>query len=180
MTDSTYKKHCLVIDEWFINGWNGVKAYKKFYPNSKYESADSSFREILENSRIKDYVKAKKESALITLKTSHEALLNELEKWAYSDITETLMLSPEEVKQLPSDIKRLITKFKHTKREIKNNEGKVVETIEMIELHFVSKERAMEMIHKHTEYYKKDNKQKTLPVMKVIDMSNYKKENDNE
>lgn len=176
MNDSTFKKYCLVIDEWFINGWNGVQAYLKFYPNSKYESADSSFRQILENSRIKEYVKEKKNQALITLKTSHEALLNELENWAYSDITETISLSPEEVKELPSYIKRLITRFKHTKRDIKNNEGKVVETVEMIELHFVSKERAMEMIHKHTGFYEKDNRQKTIPPRQIVDMSNYKKE----
>ncbi len=88
-------------------------------------------------------------------------LLEELENWAYSDITETLKLSPEEIKELSLEIRRLITKYKHISRHIKDKKGKVVETIETVELWFVSKEKAMEMIHKHVGFYEKDNKQKT-------------------
>ena len=62
MKESTYKKYCLLIDEWFVNGRNGTQAYKKFYPDSSYESADSSFREIVEIPRIQEYVKTKSEN----------------------------------------------------------------------------------------------------------------------
>jgi len=59
MKDSTFKKYCLVIDEWFINGFNGTQAYLKFYTDSSYESADSSFRTLVEIPRMKEYMNTK-------------------------------------------------------------------------------------------------------------------------
>jgi phage terminase small subunit len=163
--ESTFSKYCLVVDEWFVNGWNGTKAYQKFYPDSEYESADASFRKILENPRIDVYVAQKKEDALDTLKTSHKTLLQELENWAYSDITETLLLTTEQVKELPIEIRRLITKYKSTSKTYSVNDVVTTETI--IELWFVSKEKAMEMIHKHVGFYGIDNKQKQQTVSSV-------------
>ena len=62
MRDNTFKKYCLIIDYWFTNGFNGTKSYLQFYPNSTYESADSSFRDIVEIPRIKEYIKTKQEN----------------------------------------------------------------------------------------------------------------------
>lgn len=59
MKDSTFKKYCLIIDYWFTNGFNGTQSYLKFYPESSYESADSSFRDIVEIPRIKEYIETK-------------------------------------------------------------------------------------------------------------------------
>lgn len=159
MNEKTLNKYKLVVDEWFVNGFNGTKAYQKFYPKSSYESSDTSFREILEIPRIESYIKEKQDQSQEALKTSHEALLNELERWAYSDITETILLAPEQIKKLPIEFRRLITKYKHTKS---------VDGSEIIELHFVSKEKAMEMIHKHTGFYEKDNTQKSGSSVPVL------------
>lgn len=158
MTDKTFQKYCLVIDEWFVNGFNGTKAYQKVYPNSKYNNADKSFRVIHEIPRIKKYIKCKEDEAKKALRTTHEVLLEELENWAYSDITETLLLTPAQVKELPPEVRRLITKFETTTRRIGSGEDAVSETT--VKLSFVSKEKAMEMIHKHTGFYEKDNEQK--------------------
>ena len=62
MKESTFKKYCLVIDEWFVNGRNGTQAYLSIYPGSSYDSADVSFREILEIPRIKEYITSKEET----------------------------------------------------------------------------------------------------------------------
>jgi phage terminase small subunit len=167
MKEETLNKYKLVVDEWFINGFNGTKAYQKFYPKADSNAADVGFREIYGNLRIKEYIKLKEEGATETLKTSHEALLDELVRWAYSDITETILLTPEQLKELPLDIRRLITKFKHTQRHLRDKEGNVYETVDVIELHFVSKEKAMEMIHKHTGFYGEHNSQKRKPVSKI-------------
>jgi len=151
-TEKTLNKYKLVIDEYYVNGFNGTKAYQKFYPNATDETADSKFRTLVGNGRIESYIKEKQNQSQEALKTSHEALLNELERWAYSDITETILLTPEQIKELPIEFRRLITKYKYTK---------TVDGSEVIELHFVSKEKAMEMIHKHTGFYEKDNTQKS-------------------
>lgn len=160
MEDKTIEKYKLVIDEWFINGWNGTKAYQSFYPDSNKDVSAVEFNRILRIPKIEDYVAEKKKNALESLKTSHEVLLKELENWAYSDITETLMLSPEQVKELPIEIRRLITKFKSTTRSYLSGEDLIKETV--VELWFVSKEKAMEMIHKHVGFYEKDNSQKAI------------------
>ena len=168
MNEKTLNKYKLVVDEWFVNGFNGTKAYQKFYPKATDETSDSKFRTMVGIGRIESYIKEKQGQSQEALKTSHEALLNELERWAYSDITETILLTPEQIKKLPIEFRRLITKYKYTKS---------VDGSEIIELHFVSKEKAMEMIHKHTGFYEKDNTQKSgssVPVltpekMKLLD-----------
>ena len=155
MKESTFEKHKLVIDEYFVNGFNGTKAYQSVYSNASSESADPSFRDILEIPRNKEYLDQKHKEAQDALRVTHEGILEELRNWAYSDITQTISLTPREVEELPESVRRLITKFKKTTRRI----GEEM-TEEAIELHFVSKERAMEMIHKHVGFYEKDNKQK--------------------
>ena len=67
-------------------------------------------------------------------------------------ITETINISPTELKNLPKNVRQLITNFKHTKFE-----GSAKETIE---LKFVSKEKASEMLAKHLGFYSNDNEQK--------------------
>ena len=158
--ESTYKKYCLVIDEWFVNGFNGTKAYQTIYTNSDYNTADKGFREIHEIPRIKEYIKEKEITSKNILKTSHERVLQELRNWAYSDITETISLTPEEVKELPIEIRRLITRFKETKRNLTDKDGNIYETIHVIELWFVDKTKALDMINKHVGFYGEHNAQK--------------------
>lgn len=79
MKESTYKKYCLVIDEWFVNGFNGTQAYLKFYPDSSYESANQSFQEILQNPTILEYKESKHNKTADTLQITLERQLRELE-----------------------------------------------------------------------------------------------------
>ena len=59
MKESTYKKYCLLVDEWFVNGRNGTKAYQSFYPNIDESTARINFSKILTNTNIQDYIKTK-------------------------------------------------------------------------------------------------------------------------
>ena len=179
MTEKTFNKYKLVIDEYFVNGFNGTKAYQLIYPESRSKTADKRFRELTEIDRIQNYLKEKQNQSQEALKTSHEALLSELERWAYSDITETILLTAEQIKELPIEFRRLVTKYKHTQRHLRDSDGKIVETIDIIELHFVSKEKAMEMIHKHTGFYEKDNTQKKPEDTKVtVEFRDFKEDED--
>ncbi len=116
MKEETFEKYKLVVDEWFVNGFNGTKAYQKFYPKASDEVGANMFSEIVRIHEVFEYKKQKENKAQIALQTSHGRVLEELRNWAYSDITETLMLTPNEVKELPKNIRRLITKFKHSKK----------------------------------------------------------------
>jgi phage terminase small subunit len=55
MKDSTFKKYCLVVDEWTVNGFNGTRAYKKFYPDSSDETSASEFIKILRIPKVLEY-----------------------------------------------------------------------------------------------------------------------------
>lgn len=159
MTKRTFEKYKMVIDEWFINGFNGAQAYLKYYPKVKPDTAKVKFSNIVTIGNVATYVKSKHERIAEKSRSKHETLLKELENWAYSDITETMLLTPEQIKELPPEIKRLISKFKSTTRTYGTDEHPVTETV--VELWFVSKERAMEMIHKHVGFYEKDNEQRS-------------------
>ncbi len=78
MKDSTYKKYCLVVDEWFTNGFNGTKAYQSIYTNSDYNTADKGFRLLHEIPRIKEYIESKQDTISrthhITLKKQIDTL----------------------------------------------------------------------------------------------------------
>ena len=160
MKESTLDKYKLIIDEWFVNGFNGSSAYRKFYPEAK--RADDSFSKIQRIPEIEDYINSKKKAAQKELKVTHQDLLEELRNWAYSDITQTISLTPYQIEnELPEAVKRLITKFKKTTRSIGDEM-----TEEVIELHFVSKEKAIEMIAKHIGFFGEHNYQKNDKLTK--------------
>ena len=164
LTKNALKKYKMIIDEWFNNDFNGKQAYLKFYKNVKDDTASTNFSKISQYSEVKEYINIKYEEASKVVKTTHEGILQELVNWVSSDITETLCLTPQEVKELPVQIRRLITKFKTTSRTIYNSKGDKIEDIETVELHFVSKERAIEMINKHVGFYEVDNQQKAAVI----------------
>ena len=78
MKQSTIDKYELVIDEWFINGFNGTKAYQDIYPKSTDVTADAEFRRILGIPRLQEYAQSKRECISELKKFSHESLVNDL------------------------------------------------------------------------------------------------------
>jgi phage terminase small subunit len=99
---------------------------------------------------------------------SVDKLITELKNFAYSDITETLMLSAEELKALTPEVRRLISGYKRSTRTTVLDDG-TKHIDEIVELKFVDKLKAIEMINKHIGFYEKDNDQKNIdaPVINV-------------
>jgi phage terminase small subunit len=164
ITPNTLKKYKKVVDEWFNNDFNGKQAYLKFYKNVKDDTASTNFSKISVIPEIKEYIREKHEEASKFVKMTREGILKELTNWVQSDITETIDLTPEQVKELPIGIKRLITKYKQTNKSHYDQKGNLLEKTKVIELHFVSKERAIEMINKHIGFYEIDNRQKAAQI----------------
>ncbi|PTM05425.1 MAG: hypothetical protein DA405_03765 [Bacteroidetes bacterium] len=135
-------------------------------PTSKPDSAKNTAMQIGDQNLKKPSIVARlnelKSKASQHLEITHQDVLNQLKTWAQSDITETMCLTADEIKNLPIGIRRLITKYKRTVTKTK-----VGDTIENVELQFVSKETAIDMINKHIGFYEKDNNQR----MPEIDVS---------
>ena len=114
---------------------------------------------------IQARLKELKQKSIDKLDLDHTKVLQQLRNWAYSDITETIELSSKEIKELPLEIRQLITKFKRTIKTTPSG------TEEVIELSFVSKEKAIEMIAKHIGFFEVDNAQKESKVVQNLVIS---------
>ena len=164
LTKKTEQKYRAIIDEWFINEHNGTKAYSKFYSRVKPETAAVNFSRISEIPEIKAYINEKYEEVAKIVETTHKGILQKLKECVEMDVTEFIGLSPEDIKSLPISLKSLITKFKHTKNKNYNQKGDLLFEQDVIELNFLSKEKALEMINKHIGFYEKDNEQKVAQI----------------
>lgn len=80
MKESTFKKYCLVVDEWFVNGFNGTKAYLKFYPDCDDSTARVNFSKILTYTNIEEYVTEKQTKTSDSLQITLERQIEELEE----------------------------------------------------------------------------------------------------
>lgn len=78
MRDSTFEKYKLVVDEWFINGFNGMKAYQKNYPKTSKETAMVNFSRMLTYAKVADYVATKSKDTADKLQITLEGQLLEL------------------------------------------------------------------------------------------------------
>lgn len=137
------------------------------------KTAEEQGSRLLRNVKVQNYISMLKNKASEKIEVTQQQVLQELKNWAYSDITETISLTPEEIKELPKEIRRLITKYKYVKRDHKNSKGDVIYTDHVVELHFVSKDKAIDMINRHIGFYEKDNTQKK-PILQ--DMSEEEKQ----
>lgn len=165
LTPRTLEKYKRIIDEWFVNKFNGAAAYRAFYPTiKKEETASVNFSRLQALPEVKAYILEKHQEAAKIVQMSHEGILKELQNWVQSDITETISLSAEQIKELPVEVRRLITKYKTRLKHFYDKDGNLLNTEETIELHFVSKERAIDMLNKHLGFYEADNRQKSNEI----------------
>src|SRR5699024_7328690 len=84
-----------------------------------------------------------------------------------------ITLKPEEIKELPADVRRCIQSFKHRKKTYYDKSVGAQVTEEYIELRLVDKATAIKEINKHIGFYGADNKQKktTVNIDKVDSIS---------
>jgi len=161
ITVKTLEKYKLIVDKWFTVDFNGAEAYRFYYPNVKKDAtATVNFSRLSKIPEIKEYIKEKREEASKIIEINHKGILQELKNWLELDITDTIGLSKEGIRELPVAVRRLITKHRERTKNIYDKEGNLSSVEVTIELHFVSKEKAMEMINKHLGFYEIDNKQK--------------------
>ena len=108
---------------------------------------------------IKPYIQERitelKESRSNRIEMTSDGVLKELKNWVEGDYTDLMMLTAKQIKELAPEIRRLITGFKRTTRRIPGTDEEEIQ----IEIKFIDKIKAMEMISKHIGFYEKDNSQ---------------------
>lgn len=153
------EKHLHVVDEYFNNGFNGRDAMAKFYPNMSDMTMNVKFRAIMKKQSIQDYIIEKRKRLRARANLEPEQVINELLNWAYADPTKFMALSPDEVKALPPEVKRCIQTVNYRKTESFDKSGNKT-TREVMDLKFVDKTKAIDMLNKILGNYALDNKQK--------------------
>lgn len=127
--------------------FNGSRAYKIAYPNTKDSTARTNASKLLTSANIQAYIEKHKSNLSKATGITAEKIIKALESFAFSDITETFQLSSKELKELPIDVRRLITSYKSIKKTYTDENGKKV-TEELVELKFADKQKAFEMMTK--------------------------------
>ena len=101
---------------------------------------------------IQNYISELKEKRNKIVELSQQEVLVELKNFAYSDITDTMGLTFDQLKELPIELRRMIASFKKT---VVDFEGGKRTTFE---IKFIDKMKAFEMLNRHIGFYEADNK----------------------
>lgn len=161
-----------IIDEYYINGYNGTQAVLKVFPEMQYNVAAVRFNKIKNHPKNQDYIAEKQARLKSQAEVSNERILKELLNWLYVDATSFMELTPMEIKELPPEVRRCIQSYKS--KESYDKHGNHVGTT--VEVRLIDKTKAIEAINKHIGFYANDNDQKAnkvniLNVLKSADPS---------
>jgi hypothetical protein len=150
----------LALEEWSCNGYNMTKAIKKVKPEIKNSSAAVHvFRSFSDTKQGKAYIQGIQNRLKSRLHISKEQILEEFINQAFTDITDIIGLSEEEIKELPSTLKRQIQSYKATERtEIDRKGNKIITKV--IDCKLIDKQGALKEAAKIIGAYEVDNSQK--------------------
>lgn len=188
LTENTIKKYKLIIDEWFINNFNGKQAYLKFYPKVKPDTATTNFSKISVIPEIAEYIQLKFQKAAETGQMTHDDIVKELESFAMLDITNILTYGsvaktgfrtvpdPKHKPKKGQKQKTIEEEYTYFEKEITIKDFEDLTPVQRraiksvkygkfgIEVEFFDKARAFEMLNKHKGFYQVDNEQKAATI----------------
>jgi len=121
------------------------------------ESAYSIGSENLTKPDIQNYLAELQKIRSEKCEVTSNEVLRKIKDIAYSDITQTMLLTIDEFQDLPESVRLCISKFKKNVRSYEAGEETITETT--IELWFWDKMKAFDMMNKHIGFYEKDNEQ---------------------
>ena len=126
------------------------------------KTANRIASDMLSKVDIQELITELKDKRSSVVEMDANGVLRELKNWVEGDYTDLMMLTAKQIKELPPEVRRLITGFKRTTRRIPGTDEEEIQ----IEVKFIDKQKAMEMVARHIGFYEKDNEQgKVEPVI---------------
>jgi len=156
-----------IIEEYLNNGHNKVQSVLKYRPDVHYNSCASIFKSIVERPEVASYLQQRHNEIKEAGEIKTLDVLHKLKTWLNSDPSKFIGLTPDQVKDLPPDVRQCIQAIDHKKKTYKDRQGKQV-TEEQIKVTLVDKVKTMDMLNKHIGFYSEDNKQKGSNVNVLI------------
>ncbi len=152
-----------ILDEYFANGYNGVKAVIKLKPHISYGTARAEVSRILKDSDNISYIANKRYELSLEANTTINRLVRNLGLIANATISDYVGLSEQEFKALPFElsypVKRVTTKVKTF---LSSKGGTETETTTTYEIKDSIK--AIDMLGKHLGIYEVHNQQKQRTI----------------
>lgn len=165
--------HLAIIDEYFINGFNGRKAVWSLYPDMSMNTANLKANLILNSAKNKKYIRDKQAELGKAANVSLFEIARELKLIAFADLTDFLDLSEKEIKQLPPDQRRSLNKVSIKEKETVYKDG--TRTKEVTRAYALQDRlKALDMLAKYVGFYEADNRQKAnkVNILNVIKEQN--------
>ncbi len=163
--DEINEMHKAIIDEWLVNGYNRVKAAMTVKPELGYNTAKVLGASVIKDKRNKRYIDNKRADLRSAVLVDQEQVIQELVNFAYSDITDYIGMTSQQLKELPPPVRRCLSVV-DIKTVTYISEVKGLVTEETIKVKLVSKERAFDMLAKHLDLFNADNVSKK-PVINL-------------
>lgn len=159
-----------IIDTYYLNGFNGSKAVQEHRPEISYNAARVLFSSIKKKPELAQYIQDKQQQLRAVTGIQSEQITRELITWMYSDATEYIGLSVDDLKALPSEVKRCIQSVKHRVKEYTDPKGNQIKE-EVLEVRIVDKTKAIEILNKMLGNYAIDNSQKANNTLNVANLN---------
>jgi hypothetical protein len=160
-SESIKQEHHMILDEYLANGLVGYKAVLKFRPDITDASARVTFSNILKSNQ--DYIDRKRQELQANTGVMLEQMIREAALHYFSDATNYIGLSTDEIKQLPPEERRAIQKIS-TKKKTYVNRNKQEVTEETVDVVLVNKNTSGDMLNKLLGNYALDNRQKKSEI----------------
>lgn len=167
--DGIHPLHRTVIDEYFNNGFNKTQAAKAAKPDLNHSAAIALTNSILKNQANKEYIREKQNTLKAETNIYNANVLKELINIAFSDPTQFIELSANELKNLPAEQRRTLSAINIKKKNYIDRQGNQVQE-ENIQVKMTDKIKALDMINKHIGFYAEDNTQRR-PALDITKLS---------
>lgn len=160
MNDKTLEKYRLLIDEWFVNGFNGAQAYLKYYPDAK--RPDDSFSKIQRIPEVEMYIQKVQAEISERNKITVDELVQILTKLVRFDVAKLYDENGElkNIHQMDPDARLSLEGVEVDSFTVKGEPFTVTKKVKLS-----NRKQAIDMLMKHLGGYREDNKQVNQQVI---------------
>lgn len=157
-SDTSLTKYRLMIDEWFINEFNGAKAYRKFHPKASQQTAEVKFSQIKAIPAVAEYIEQVKRETAERNKITIDECVELLSNMARFDITDMYNEDGtlKNLKDMPKAARLSIEGIEVDELFVAGNNVGLTKKIKLS-----SRRANIVELMKHLGGYEKDNAQKT-------------------
>lgn len=163
--------HFEVINNYYSNGYNKSRAVMDAKPSiTNHSQANVVFNSIWKHENNQAYIKEKQEEIAFRTDLQASQLVGELLNWTFSDASQYVGLTVDEIKALSPAERRAIQSYSQTTKTRTLKNGTEVKTTET-NIKLVDKATAIEKLIKMYGLYSVDNNQKRSLNVTASDLS---------